>query len=213
MNTSTTASVSAAQLTSPAAPIDWQAVQEKLARMHATTQQVKGLTAEEKLAVLKTRAQTLARTPEETTGAGLQVDITEFRLGDETYAFLSTAVREVYPLKGLTPLPCTPSFVLGVINVRGRILPIVDLTTLFGLAKQYVSEQSTAILLKVNDLEVGIVANLVIGVRSLSFAEIHPPLSTLANSRARYLQGITTEGLIILDAAKLLGGIRLGNHE
>lgn len=213
MYTSPTPSPASTQTPLPAAPIDWQAVQEKLSRMHATTQQGKGLTAEEKLVILKTRAQTLARTPEETTATGLQIDITEFCLGDETYAFPSTSVREVYPLKGLTPLPCTPSFVLGVINVRGRILPIVDLTTLFGLAKQYISEQSTAILLKVDTLEVGIVANLVIGVRSLPLSDIHPPLSTLANSRARYLQGITTEGLVVLDAAKLLGSIRLGDRE
>lgn len=213
MDTSLTPSAAATQVSPPTAPIDWQAVQEKLARMHAATQQVKDLTAEEKLTILKTRAQTLARTPEETKATGIQIDITEFRLGDETYAFPSTVVREVYPLKGLTPLPCTPSFVLGVINVRGRILPIIDLTTLFGLAKQYISEQSTAILLKVDSLEVGIVANLVIGVRSLPLSEIHPPLSTLANSRARYLQGITTEGLIVLDAAKLLGSIRLGDRE
>jgi len=213
MHTSTTPGASSTQATPSAAPIDWQAVQEKLARMHATTQQVKDLTAEEKLAILKTRAQALARTPEETAATGLQIDITEFHLGDETYAFPSTAVREVYPLKGLTPLPCTPPFILGVINVRGRILPIVDLTILFNVAKQYISEQSTAILLRVDELEVGIVTNLVIGVRSLPLSAIHPPLSTLANSRARYLQGITTDGLIVLNAAKLLGSIRLGNRE
>ena len=198
---------------SPAAPIDWQAVRQKLAQMQTATQQGKGLTAEEKLVILKTRAQALARPPEDTTATGRQLDITEFRLGEETYAFPSTVVREVYPLKGLTPLPCTPAFVLGVINVRGRILPIVDLATLFGLAKPYVSEQSTAILLKIEELEVGLVTNLIIGVRSLPLAAISPPLSTLANSRARYLQGITNDGLIVLDAAKLLGSIRLGNRE
>jgi purine-binding chemotaxis protein CheW len=197
----------------PTAPIDWQAVQEKLAHLHSATQQTKGLSSEKKLTILKSRAQALARTPEETTASGQQIDITEFCLGDETYAFPSTVVREVYPLKGLTPLPCTPSFVLGVINVRGRIFPIVDLTALFGLAKQYVSEQSTAILLKVDNFEVGIVTNTVLGVRSLPHSEIHPPLSTLANSRARYLQGITTEGLIVLDAAKLLRSIQLGDRE
>jgi len=206
-------SVSSTQPVSPIAPVNWQAVQEKLAQMHTATQQENGLTAEEKLVILKTRAQALARAPEATVVTGLQVDITEFRLGDETYAFPSTVVREVYPLKGLTPLPCTPSFILGVINVRGRILPIIDLTTLFGLANRYVLEQNTAILVKVDELEVGIVANLVIGVRSLPLSEVHPPLSTLANSRARYLQGITTEGLIVLDAAKLLGSIRLGDRE
>lgn len=213
MNPSMTNSAVPTKGTPQAASIDWQAVQQKMTQLQAATQQRTALTAEEKLALLRTRAQTLARPPQETEAAGRQLEVAEFRLGEEAYAFPSTAVREVYPLKGLTPLPCTPAFVLGVMNVRGRILPIVDLTSLLGLAKQQIAEQSTVILIKAEELEVGIVTNPGVGVRSLPIATIHPPLSTLANSRARYLQGITNEGVVILDAAKLLNGIRLGTHE
>src|SRR4029453_9458434 len=71
-----------------------------------------------------------------------QMKDSAFRHGEEIYAVPSSAVREVYPLKGLSPLPCTPPFVLGVINARGHILPVIDLTSLLGLAKQQVSEQS-----------------------------------------------------------------------
>ncbi len=194
-------------------PIDWQAVQQKMAQMQKATQQRTGLTTEEKLSLLKARAQTLARPREETEATGLQLEVAEFHLGEETYALPSIAIREVYPLKGLTPLPCTPAFVLGVINVRGRILPVVDLASVLGLARRQISEQSTVILMKAGELEVGIVTDLGIGIRSLPLATIHPPLSTLANSRARYLQGITNEGVVVLDATKLLTSIRLGNHE
>lgn len=194
-------------------PIDWQAVQQKMTLMQAATQQKTEIAVEEKLALLKTRAHALARPPAATEATGRQLEIAEFRLGEETYAFPSTSVREVYPLKGLTPLPCTPGFVLGVMNVRGRIIPIIDLASLLGLAKQQITEQSTVILIKSEELEVGIATNLGVSVRSLPLATIYPPLSTLANSRARYLQGITNDGVVILDAAKLLNGVRLGTHE
>ncbi len=199
--------------TSHAAAINWQAVRQKMECMQAEAQHGAALTEKEKIALLKTRAQTLARLPEETAATGLQIEIAEFRLGEETYAFPSTAVREVYALRGLTPLPCTPPYVLGIINVRGRILPVVDLTSLLGVPTQHVSEHSTVLLMKSGGLEAGIITDLIIGVRSLPLANIHPPLSTLANSRARYLQGITDEGVVVLDAAKLLGSLRQGPHE
>jgi purine-binding chemotaxis protein CheW len=195
------------------AAIDWQVVQQKMGQLQALTQQETTFTAEEKLAVLKTRAQRLARPLEEAAAASLQLEVIEFYLGAEPYALPSTSVREVYPLKGLTPLPCTPPFVLGVMNVRGRILPVVDLTSLLGLTKQRLSEQSTVILMRAGELEVGVVTDLVIGVRSLPLITLHPPLSTLANSRAHYLRGITSEGLVVIDATKLLGSIRLGSDE
>ena len=184
-----------------------------MTQMQTAAQQEAGLTAEEKLTLLKARAQTLARLPHEEGTIELQLEVAEFRLGEEIYAVPSTAVREVYPLKELTPLPCTPPFVLGVINARGHILPVIDLTSLLGLAKQQVSEQSTVILIKFEELEVGIVTDHGVSVRSLPLATIYPPLSTFANSRTPYLQGITNEGNVVLDTAKLLTSIRLGNHE
>jgi len=181
--------------------------------MQTVIQQGSELTAEEKLTLLKARAKTLARLPEETRVTGLQIEVAEFHLGEEIYALPSAAIREVYPLKGLTPLPCTPSFILGVINVRGRILPVVDLASVFGMAKQQMPEQSTVILIKAGELEAGIVTDFGLSVRSLPVATIYPPLSTLTNSRVRYLQGVTSEGVAVLDAAKLLPSLRLGRHE
>lgn len=213
MNTNVVSSDVHTQDTSHAAAIDWYAVQQKMGQLQAATQHGTTFTVEEKLVVLKTRAQGLARPLEEAAAAALQLEVIEFRLGQEPYALPSTSVREVYPLKGLTPLPGTPPFVLGIMNVRGRILPVVDLSSLLGLTQPRPSEQSTVILMRAGDLEVGVVTDLVIGVRSLSLATIHPPLSTLAKSRARYLRGITSEGLVVIDATKLLGSIRLGSNE
>ncbi len=83
--------------------------------------------SKEKARTLKERARALARE-----AAGIEEDeshleVVEFMLAHERYALELTHIREVYPLKELTPLPGTPDFVLGIINVRGQILSIVDI--------------------------------------------------------------------------------------
>ena len=193
--------------------MDWQTGQHDMTPLHGSMSQGTVSSEEDKLSILKARAKSLAHIPEETATTSLQLEIAAFTLGEEAYALPSTSVREVYPLKGLTPLPCTPAFVLGVINVRGRILPIIDLTFLLGLAKQQVTDQSIVIIMRWKEIEVGLVTNSAVNIRSLPLSTVHPPLSTLANSRARYLSGITNDGIVILDAAKLLSSIRVGPHE
>jgi len=84
--------------------------------------------------ILRDRAQVLARPPEQAAAADTLFELLEFRLAQERYAVETRYVREVYPLKDLTPLPCTPPFVLGVVNVRGHILPVLDLKKFFGPA-------------------------------------------------------------------------------
>ena len=168
--------------------------------------------AQEKLRILKARAHVLAQVPDETESATLQLEVTEFRLGDKTYACASSSVREVYPLKGLTPLPCTPTFILGIINVRGRILPIIDIKPLLGLLSLPTRESSKVAILHAEGLEVGLLADTIIGVRALSTTNLHPPLPTLTEPQIRYISGITSDGTILLDAVKLLTDSRFGNQ-
>lgn len=165
----------------------------------------------EKLAILKARAQEIAKAPEETEALTLQIEVTEFRFGEETYAFASTSVREVFSPKGITPLPCTPSFILGIVNVRGRILPVIDIKPLFGLPSPSKQPLSRIIIIHAEGVEVGLFADTIIGVRAISTLAIHPPLPTLAESQSRYICGITNDGTIILDAALLLTRSRLGS--
>jgi purine-binding chemotaxis protein CheW len=166
----------------------------------------------EKLAILKARAQEIAKIPEQTEASTLQVEVTEFRSGEETYAFASTSVREVFSPKGITPLPCTPSFLLGIVNVRGRILPVIDIKSLFGLPSPPRQPLSKVIVIHAEGMEVGLCADTIVGVRAVSTLAIYPPLPTLAESQSRYIYGITNDGTIMLDATSLLTGSRLGSH-
>ena len=177
-----------------------------------TTQEPAQLT-QEKLAILKARAHALAQMPEEAEPLTLQLEITEFRLGGETYACASSSVHEVYPLKGLTPLPCTPAFILGIINVRGRILPVVDVKPLLGLSSLSAREFGKIVIVHAEGMEVGLLAATIVGVRVISTTILHPALPTFTESQIRYIRGITSDGTTLLDAIKLLTGSRLGNHE
>jgi len=128
----------------------------------------------------------------------------EFLLAGERYAVESGCVREVYPLDGFTPLPCTPRFVLGMVNVRGEILAVIDLKKFFDLPDKGLPERSKVVLLGAEKVEFGLLADEVPGVRPIPLRDVQPSLPTLTDIRADYLKGVTKERLVILDAEKLL---------
>jgi purine-binding chemotaxis protein CheW len=153
--------------------------------------------------LLKARAVTLAQELEHEANADY-VEVVVFVLAYETYGIDTDYVREVYPLKDLTPLPCTPSFVAGIINVRGKVLSVIDLKHLFELPTQGLTDLNRVIIISDDIMEFGILADAILGVRHIPVEEIQPSLPTLTGVREDYLSGITAERLVILDAAKLL---------
>jgi purine-binding chemotaxis protein CheW len=137
----------------------------------------------------------------------------EFLLSGEEYALESGYVREVYPLRELTPLPCTPPFVLGIVNMRGKILSVIDMRRFFELPGQGVTDLNKVIILHRGSMEFGILADAIIGVRTIAASELQPSLPTLTDIRAAYLKGVTKDGLVVLDAAKMLSDKRIVVHE
>src|SRR5258708_6635817 len=163
--------------------------------------------------ILRARAQALARLPESTRVAEVSLELLEFRLAEERYALETRYVREVHPLKNLTPLPCTPAFVLGVVNVRGRILPVLDLKKFFGLPENGLTDLHRIILVGGNDLELGVLADIGVDVLTTGVESVQPPLPTLTGIGAEYLKGITAERLIVLDMGRILADPKILVHE
>ncbi|HEY9073171.1 MAG TPA: chemotaxis protein CheW, partial [Desulfobaccales bacterium] len=141
------------------------------------------------------------------------LEVLEFSLAYERYALETALVREVHPLKELTPLPCTPPFILGIINLRGQILAVIDLKRFFNLPEKGLSDLNKVIILRRGRLEVGLLADAVAGVRAVSAPEVQAPLPTLEGLSPDYLKGVTRDALIILDAEKILTDPRLIVHE
>lgn len=163
--------------------------------------------------ILRARARALARTPERPQAAQPLLELLEFRLAQERYALESRYVQEVHLLKELTPLPCTPPFVLGIVNVRGRILPVLDLKKFFDLPEKGLTDLNRIILVRGHDLELGLLADVIVGVRSLPSDSLQLSLPTLTGIRGDFLKGVTAERLVVLDVARILADPKIIVHE
>lgn len=163
--------------------------------------------------ILKERARLLSLEPEEKASSGDHFEVVEFVLSQERYAIPTEYVREVYPFDDCTPVPCTPQFVLGIINVRGRILSVIDIRQFFGLPERGLSDRNIVIILHSDELGFGILADSVTGVRNIKTDDLQPSLPTLTGIREEYLKGITRERVTVLDAEKLLLDRGLIVHE
>lgn len=185
-------------------PVDWHAVKRRMEKAHGAIEHVWTPSSAETQRVLMARAQALGRVPEAAETAGEHIDVVEFVLAHERYAIESHYVREVAPLENLTPLPCTPAFVLGIVNLRGEILSVIDIKKFFELPEQGLTDLNKIIVLQSEDMVFGILADAIAGVRRIPVTDIQPSLPTLTGIREDYLQGVTPERLVILDAEKLL---------
>ena len=196
-----------------AASIDWSAIQRRLETAQAALEQGLTPTPEEQKRILKARASALARAPkgEDTTTA--RIEVVEFLLAYERYGLELPYVREVYPLKELTSLPCTPPFVVGIINVRGRLLSVLDIKNFFDLPAKGLTDLNKVIIVHDPSMEFGILADALLGVRSIPIEEIQASLPTLTGIREEYLKGVTKDRLVILDAGRLLSDKKIIVHE
>ena len=156
----------------------------------------------EKAETLKERAKALAKARVERDDANLEVVV--FKLAHERYALELTHIREVHPLKELTPLPGTPDFVLGIVNIRGRILSVIDIKRFFDLPEKGLTDLNQVIILQSDEMEFGILADEILGTSSIPASNIQASLPTLTGIRAEYLKGVTGDRLVILDADRLL---------
>ena len=162
--------------------------------------------------ILRARARALARPPEPAPAAETLLEVLEFRLAQERYAVETRHVREVHPLKDLAPLPCTPPFVLGIVNVRGHILPVLALKKFFDLPEQGLTDLHRIIHVRGHDLELGLLADVIVGVRSIPVESLQSSLPTLTGIRSDYLKGVTAERLVVLDLARILADPKIMVH-
>ena len=183
--------------------IDWAEIYSRMEAADAAARRSWMPDHEQSGRILKARAQALAR---EATVEDMaeRIEVVEFLLAYETYAVESCYVREVYPLEKLTPLPCTPAFVLGIVSVRGEMLSVIDLKKFFDLPEKGLTDLNKLIVLDSGDMRFGILADAIVGVRQIPLAEIQPSLPTLSGIRDEYLKGVTAGRTVLLDAEKLI---------
>jgi purine-binding chemotaxis protein CheW len=153
---------------------------------------------------LKNRAIAMAQEPEQKKVASAVIEVITFTLADETYGIESAFVREVYQLKDFTPLPGVPSFIFGIVNVRGQILPVVDLKKFFNLPEKGLGEMNKVIILTNGQMEFGIMADIVNGTQAIELEDILAVPPTVSGIGEKYLKGVTKEHIMVLEAESIL---------
>ena len=140
-------------------------------------------------------------------GVALSGKYLTFFLGSEEYGIAFLKVREIIGIVPVTPVPGTPVYMQGVINLRGKIIPVVDLRAKFGMPTQAASRETCIIVVRRQDLELGIVVDAVSEVRDVSGSETEAMLDLGGEISAEYFLGISkADGKVrlLLDIDRIL---------
>jgi len=137
-----------------------------------------------------------------------QLVVFKLKTGEQVceYGVPITKVQEIIPMANPTKLPQVPDFVEGIINLRGKIIPIIDLKKRFGMNASEVSSESRSVVVEVDGQTVGIIVDEVSEVLRLPQDSIEPPPSVIGGITADYLIGvgkIEDRLLILLDMDKV----------
>jgi len=132
-----------------------------------------------------------------------------FTLGAEEYGFEILKVQEIKGYSAITPIPNTPNYVKGVMNLRGSIIPIVDLRAKLAMAEAAYNQFTVIIVVRVGTKTVGVVVDAVSDVLNIPLKDIQPTPDFGSQVDARFISGLAKAGerlVVLLDIEKVLAG-------
>jgi purine-binding chemotaxis protein CheW len=135
-------------------------------------------------------------------------EVITFRLGDGGFSVPAVFVREVQPLESWTPLPMTPAFIAGLVNIRGKILTALDVRPLLDMSTQPPHADSFLIILHVQGAEMALLADSVAEVRR-GDSELAASLSAVAGHGVAWVLGLDRSLNLVLDPPQLLADPRV----
>jgi purine-binding chemotaxis protein CheW len=149
---------------------------------------------------------------EDTTVMGIEEDTQKdkyltFHLAGEDYGIEIQYVIEIIGIQNITDVPDMPAFIRGVINLRGKVIPIMDVRARFGIEDRSYDDRTCIIVVNIDGTEVGLVVDEVSEVADIPENNVAPAPKTSKNSEDSYIQGmgkINNEVKILLDVHKLL---------
>lgn len=181
----------------------WELIRERLAEFERRIDAGFAIAPQEREARLQARTREWAQSvPQEDPDAWIEVLC--FNLSDEVYAIETEHIASVLPLPQFTPLPNTPPFVLGIVNVRGHIVSVLDLRVFFELPISGLSDKNFLAIVQGPEMEFGLLIDRVQGITRIKRDNLQSGLANLSGVRASYLLGVTTEQWTVLDGARLL---------
>jgi purine-binding chemotaxis protein CheW len=130
-----------------------------------------------------------------------------FRLADEIYGINVMQVQEVLRVSEIAPVPGAPHYVLGIINLRGNVVTVIDTRIRLGLATTEVTDSTRIVIIEGARHVVGILVDCVAEVVDLPMSEVESPPNVGSDESSKYIQGVASrdnELLILVDLNKLL---------
>lgn len=120
-----------------------------------------------------------------------EVELLSFRLADEEYSVDIMSVREIRGWTRATPLPHAPMHVRGVINLRGTVLPVVDLSVRLGMEPVVGDARNVIIVVQVGSQTAGLLVNAVSDILALPRTELQPPPELAADAAHSFIEALT----------------------
>jgi purine-binding chemotaxis protein CheW len=133
--------------------------------------------------------------------------IVGFRIGNETYGVRIGAVREIVRVPEITAVPSAPDLIEGVINLRGKIIPVMDLRKRFGQIEIISDKKNRILVVELENKLIGLIVNAASEVLKIPPSDVDSPGSVFAEGESSYVTGVgKLKGrlIILLDIAKLL---------
>jgi len=130
-----------------------------------------------------------------------------FHIGNEDYGIEIVYVTEIVGIQNITEVPDMPNFVKGVINLRGQVIPVIDVRTRFKLQPRAYDDRTCVVVVSINNTSIGLIVDTVNEVLSIPAAQVSPPPAIHAGNTGRYIQGmgkVDDAVKIILNVNKLL---------
>jgi len=134
-----------------------------------------------------------------------------FELGSETYGLDIATVHEIIRMQPITKVPKAPVYVEGVINLRGKVIPVIDIGKRFGFEKTEASKNNRIVVVYLQDTTMGIVVDAVTEVIRIPNDAVEPVSDIVTTGNSDYLQGIAKlpdKMVILLALEKLLAADR-----
>ena len=137
----------------------------------------------------------------------MENQIVIFELGQENFGVDIAAVESIIKMQAITRMPHAPAFVQGVTNLRGKVLPVIDLRSRFGMPAQETDKNSRIIVIAVNHTEVGMIVDGVSEVLTITEQTIEPAPAIASTVDSRFITGIAkidARLVILVDLAAIL---------
>lgn len=130
-----------------------------------------------------------------------------FLLGKEDFGIEIKYVTEIIGIQSITEVPELPAYINGIINLRGKIIPVMDVRLRFGKPTREYDDRTCIVVIDISDISIGLIVDRVSEVLDIPESEIVPPPRLNKESHHRYIKGIGKVGnevKLLLDCEKLL---------